>query len=133
MHLILDNHATHKTALIRRWLAKRPRYQTHFTPTSAPWLNLVERCFADPTTTRQPRRSAFRRTEELEQTIRRYLEPCNQDPKAVLLDQISRWYPRLHRLLLPANFGLGTLAAEEARRPAFSGGRHTLTKVVGQP
>jgi transposase len=43
IHLILDNNATHKTATIRRWLAKRPRYHVHFTPTSASWLNLVER------------------------------------------------------------------------------------------
>src|SRR5215470_12455336 len=46
VHLILDNYATHKTPLIRRWLAKRPRYHLHFTPTSASWINLVERWFA---------------------------------------------------------------------------------------
>src|SRR5256886_1378591 len=45
VHLIMDNYATHKTALIRRWFAKRPRYHFHFTPTSASWLNLVERWF----------------------------------------------------------------------------------------
>ena len=46
VHLIVDNYATHKTALIRNWLAKRPRFHLHFTPTSASWLNLVERWFA---------------------------------------------------------------------------------------
>ena len=46
VHLIVDNYATHKTALIRNWLAKRPRFHLHFTPTSASWLNLVERSFA---------------------------------------------------------------------------------------
>ena len=46
VHLIVDNYGTHKTALIRNWFAKRPRFQVHFTPTSAPWLNLVERWFA---------------------------------------------------------------------------------------
>src|SRR4029453_11015159 len=46
VHLILDHYGTHKTALIRRWLAKRPRFHLHFTPTSASWLNLVERWFA---------------------------------------------------------------------------------------
>ena len=45
VHLIADNYATHKTALIRNWLAKRPRFHMHFTPTSASWLNLVERWF----------------------------------------------------------------------------------------
>jgi len=43
VHLILDNDATDKTAAIRRWLVKRPRYHIRFTPTSASWLNLVER------------------------------------------------------------------------------------------
>lgn len=46
VHLILDNYGTHKTAVIRRWLLKRPQFQVHFTPTSASWLNLVERWFA---------------------------------------------------------------------------------------
>jgi len=46
VHLIMDNYGTHKTALIRRWLAKRPRFHVHFTPTSASWINMVERFFA---------------------------------------------------------------------------------------
>src|SRR5512145_644916 len=46
VHLIMDNYGTHKTALVRRWLLKRPRFHAHFTPTSASWLNLVERWFA---------------------------------------------------------------------------------------
>lgn len=41
MHLIMDNYATHKTDKIKAWLAAHPRYQVHFTPTSASWLNLV--------------------------------------------------------------------------------------------
>ncbi len=45
VHLILDTYATHKTALIQEWLATRPRFHLHFTPTSASWLNLVERWF----------------------------------------------------------------------------------------
>ena len=45
----MDNYGTHKTALIRRWLAKRPRFHVHFTPTYGSWLNLVERFFADLT------------------------------------------------------------------------------------
>jgi transposase len=80
VHLVVDNYGTHKTALIQRWLAKRPRYHVHFTPTSASWLNLVERFFAE-ITTRQLRRSAFRSTEDLERTIRRYLDLRNEDPK----------------------------------------------------
>src|SRR5207253_11435936 len=49
IHLIMDNYGTHKTALIRRWLAKRPRFHVHFTPTYGSWLNLVERWFAELT------------------------------------------------------------------------------------
>ena len=43
IHLVMDNYATHKHAKVRAWLAKRPRYHVHFTPTSASWMNLVER------------------------------------------------------------------------------------------
>jgi transposase len=80
VHLVLDNYATHKTALIQRWLAKRPRYHLHFTPTSASWLNLVERWFA-ALTEKQLRRGVFRSTRELEEAIARYLEATNAHPK----------------------------------------------------
>jgi len=80
VHLILDNYATHKTPSVHRWLAKRPRYQLHFTPTSASWLNFVERWFA-ALTEKQIRRGVFRSTRELEDAIMRYLESSNQDPK----------------------------------------------------
>ena len=80
VHLILDNYATHKTARIRRWLAKRPRFHVHFTPTSASWINLVERWFAT-LTQKQIRRGSHRSTYELETAIRKYLEAYNQDPK----------------------------------------------------
>jgi len=46
IHLIMDNYATHKSEKVRAWLAARPRYTIHFTPTSASWLNLVERFFS---------------------------------------------------------------------------------------
>ena len=71
VHLILDNYATHKTAVIRRWLAKRPRYHVHFTPTSASWLNLVERWFVE-LTEKQIRRGVHRSTRELVTAIQRY-------------------------------------------------------------
>ncbi len=80
IHLILDNYATHKTALIRSWLAKRPRYHLHFTPTHSSWLNLVERWFA-ALTEKQLRRGVHRSTRELEQAIYRYTELQNQEPK----------------------------------------------------
>ena len=80
VHLILDNYGTHKTALIRRWLAKRPRFHLHFTPTGASWLNLVERWFA-LLTEKQIRRGAHRSTRELEAAIKRYLALTNDTPK----------------------------------------------------
>jgi transposase len=80
VHLILDNYGTHKTPAIRRWLVKHPRFHLHFTPTSASWLNLVERWFAK-LTDKQIRRGIHRSTEQLEQAIARYLELNNEDPR----------------------------------------------------
>jgi len=81
VHLILDNSSTHKTAAIRRWLVKRPRYHLHFTPTSSSWLNLVERWFA-ALTDKQLRRNSFRSTRQLEQAIREFLAVHNTQPKS---------------------------------------------------
>ena len=80
VHLIADNYATHKTALIRNWFAKRPRFQIHFTPTSASWLNLVERWFG-LLTEKQLRRGVHQSSGELEAAIYRYLDITNEDPK----------------------------------------------------
>ena len=65
LHLILDNYGTHKTPRVRRWLAAHPRFHLHFTPTSASWLNLVERWFA-LLTEKQIKRGAHRSTRALE-------------------------------------------------------------------
>jgi len=80
VHVILDNVSTHKTPLIRRWLVTHPRYHLHFTPTSASWLNLVERFFA-LLTEKQVRRGAHRSTAELERAILAYLDVHNENPK----------------------------------------------------
>ena len=80
VHLIVDNYATHKTTRIRDWLAKRPRFQVHFTPTSASWLNLVERWFAE-LTDKQLRRGVHPSTKVLEVAIYHYLEVTNENPK----------------------------------------------------
>ena len=58
IHLVLDNYGTHKTAMIHDWLARRPRYHLHFTPTSASWLNQVERWFAEITRQADPARNS---------------------------------------------------------------------------
>lgn len=80
VHLVLDNYGTHKTAPVRRWLAKRPRFHVHFTPTSASWINLVERWFA-ALTEKQIRRGVHRSVRELETAIKQYLAVTNGSPK----------------------------------------------------
>ena len=80
VHLIADNCATHKTALIRNWFARRPRFHIHFTPTSASWLNLVER-WLGLLTEKQLRRGVHQSSAELEAAIYRYLDVTNEDPK----------------------------------------------------
>ena len=88
VHLILDNYGTHKTSLIHRWLARHRRFQVHFTPTSASWLNLVERWFA-ALTEKQIRRGVHRSTRELEQAIRTYIETTNAQPKSFVWTQAA--------------------------------------------
>lgn len=80
VHLILDNYGTHKTATIQRWLAKRPRFHVHFTPTSASWMNQVERWFA-ALTEKQIRRGVHRSVRELEAAIKKYLAVTNESHK----------------------------------------------------
>ena len=80
IHLVMDNYGTHKTAEVQRWFVRHPRFHAHFTPTSASWLNQVERWFATLTQT-QIRRGTHRSTRELEQAIREYLEIYNENPK----------------------------------------------------
>jgi transposase len=80
VHLIMDNYGTHKTPLIHAWLAKRPRFHVHFTPTYGSWLNLVERWFAE-LTMKQIRRGAHRSVAELERAIRDFLDVHNEEPK----------------------------------------------------
>jgi transposase len=80
VHIILDNYGTHKTALIRKWFAQRPRFHMHYTPTYGSWINLVERWFAE-LTNKRIRRGVFRSVKELEAAIREYIEVHNEDPK----------------------------------------------------
>lgn len=83
LHLILDNYGTHKTPLVKSWLARRPRFHVHFTPTSASWLNQVERWFA-LLTQKQIKRGSHRSTVELERAIRDYLEVYNEQPQPLV-------------------------------------------------
>jgi transposase len=79
IHLILDNYATHKTPAINKWLAAHPRFQLHFTPTSASWINLVERFFSE-LTARKLRRGAHRSVAELNADINDWIDHWNENP-----------------------------------------------------
>jgi transposase len=80
LHLIADNYATHKHPAVKTWLAKHPRFHMHFTPTSASWLNPVERFFGLITGDRI-RSGVFKSVAELEGAIQDYLDHHNADPK----------------------------------------------------
>lgn len=79
VHLILDNYATHKTPVVRRWLARHPRFHVHYTPTYASWINLVESWFA-VLTNRRLRRGSFTSTRQLEAAVTTYLNASNAEP-----------------------------------------------------
>jgi transposase len=79
LHLVLDNYATHKHPKVKAWLEKHPRFHLHFTPTSASWLNMVERFFRDLTTKRL-RRGVFHSVPDLVAALEKYIAQHNQDP-----------------------------------------------------
>lgn len=83
VHLVMDNYGTPKTPQVKRWFARHPRYHLHFTPTSASWLNHVERFFAE-ITRRRIRRGTCTHGRELEQAIHDYLKHHNRKPKPFL-------------------------------------------------
>jgi transposase len=93
LHLILDNYATHKHPAVKAWLAERPNYHLHFTPTSSSWLNLVERFFAE-ITQRRIRRGTFPSVSSLIKAISDYIRDRNKKPKPFTwiasADQITR-------------------------------------------
>lgn len=101
VHSILDNYGTHKAATIWRWLAKHPRFRVHFPPTSASWINMVERWF-DELTRKQLKRGAHRSTEALEHATMTYIANTNTDPKpfvwtkmtGAILESVKRFCQR---------------------------------------
>lgn len=103
VHLVLDNSSTHKTPAIRNWLTAHPRFQLHFTPTSASWLNLVERWFGE-LTTKNLRRGTHRSVRDLNADIRAWIDTWNEDPKPFvwtktadqILDSIRRYCQRIN-------------------------------------
>ena len=89
LHLIVDNYATHKHPTVLEWLDKHPRFNMHFTPTSASWLNMVERFFRDISENRL-RRGVFCNVPELVATIDEYVAPHNSNPKPFIWTASAR-------------------------------------------
>ena len=79
LHVVMDNYGTHKTPEVRRWLARHPRFVTHFIPTSSSWLNLVERWFRE-LTSKAVRRGTFVSVPDLIQAIEAFLAAWNEKP-----------------------------------------------------
>lgn len=102
IHLVMDNYVTHKTKRTRAWLARHPRFHTHFTPTYSSWLNQVERFFA-LLTDRCIKRGVHRSTQALERDIRSFLKVTNDEPRPFvwaksaheILDNIRRFCGRV--------------------------------------
>lgn len=105
IHLIADNYATHKHPAVLRWLKRHPRFQMHFTPTSASWLNMVERFFRD-LTTQSVRRGVFRSVATLIAAIEEHIRVHNTDPKPFIwtakatdiLEKVTRARAKLQKV-----------------------------------
>ena len=102
IHAVVDNYATHKHPKVRQWLAQRPRWTFHFTPTSASWLNAVEGFFAK-LTNRRLKRGVFRSVDDLKEAINNFIAQTNAEPKPFV------WTARPNRILAAVKRGKQTL------------------------
>ena len=104
IYLICDNYATHKHPRVQRWFARHKRFHVRFTPTSASWLNMIERFFRD-LTANQIRRGVFRDLEQLITAIGDYIDLHNENPKPFIwtakasdiLEKVTRARTALHK------------------------------------
>ena len=104
VHVVLDNASSHKTPKVQRWLAARPRFHLHFTPTSSRRINLVERWFSE-LTTKLLRRGAHRSVNAHNADIRRWIDNWNENPRPYvwvktaeqMLDSIKRYRERINQ------------------------------------
>ena len=116
VHIIMDNYSTHKTALIRNWFAKRPRFHVHFTPTYASWISLVERWFAE-LTMKQIRRGAYGSVSQLKAGIQAFIDAHQANPKPFV------WTKSADEILASiARFAQRTVDARAA---------HTMSRITG--
>jgi transposase len=96
IHMVLDNYGTHKHPQVKKWLAARPRYHLHFTPTSSSWLNQIERWFAE-ITRKRIRRGTFRSVRDLIRSIHDYVRRYNRNP------QPFHWVASASRIIRKVN------------------------------
>jgi len=102
VHLLCDNLSTHKTPAIRAWLAKRPRFHVHFTPTGSPWMNQVERWLGF-LTDQLIRRGVHKSVRALENDLRTWIRNWNDDPRPFvwtktaeeILDSLAKYIARI--------------------------------------
>ncbi len=103
VHLVCDNYGTHKTPAIAAWLARHPRFNMHFTPTSSSWINQVERWFAF-VTDELIRRGNHTSVQALENDIRGWVAAWNTDPKPFIWTKTAeRILESLGRLITRIN------------------------------
>jgi transposase len=104
--MVLDNYGTHKHPAVKKWLAARPRYHLHFTPTSSSWLNQIERWFAE-ITRKRIRRGTFLSVRDLIRAINDYVRVYNQNPRPF------GWVARASRIIRKINKYKATLRTGE--------------------
>jgi transposase len=102
VHVICDNYATHKHEKVKAWLARNPRFHVHFTPTSASWLNMVERFFRD-LTVKSIRRGVFGSVDDLIEAIEKHIATHNENPKPFI------WTAKASDILAKVKRGRRTL------------------------
>jgi len=97
IHLVVDNYGTHKHARVKAWLARRPRFHVHYTPTYSSWLNQVERWFG-LITQRAIRRGSFSSVSDLRRQIERFVAHWNQHPKPFVCATAESILAKIERL-----------------------------------
>ncbi len=116
VHIVMDNYATHKTAAVKAWLARRAHWNVHFAPTSASWINQVERWFAE-LTRKQLQRGGHRSTLQLEADIRAFIETHNENPRPFKWTRsadgiLAALWPNLQPALTPSDLFRSSASAK---------------------
>ncbi len=111
VHVVLDNLSAHKAPVVKRWLARHPRFHFHFTPTYSSWLNLVERFFG-LLTEHALKRGSHKNVPNLRRAILDYVEAHNEEGKAF------KWTKTADEILDSVKrFGQRTLQVHDGRNP----------------